>query len=162
MDSSKYQRHLYTTKCYEKIQVLNLCESNFNLYDWRYVLKEFPLLVFTLNGIKQYYLWSCLNLWIFSASLAIPTSSTGGGPVAPICVVSTVEIMTQNGWKDINNITQDFQQPFQLYRENEKTYLQVGTKRLTLQVWPIICLVDGQRDPPSVSGRSPSVGPPPL
>jgi hypothetical protein len=39
--------------------------------------------------------------------------------------VSTVEIMTNKGWKDINNITQDFQQPFQLYRENEKTYLQV-------------------------------------
>jgi len=59
-----------------------------------------------------------------SASLAIPTSVTGGGPVSPICVVSTVEIMTKKGWKDINNITQDFQQPFQLYRENEKTYLQ--------------------------------------
>jgi hypothetical protein len=50
---------------------------------------------------------------------------TGGGLVSPICVVSTVEIMTNKGWKDINNITQDFQQPFQLYRENEKTYLQV-------------------------------------
>eukprot|EP00090_Calanus_glacialis_P029778 TRINITY_DN4782_c0_g1_i1.p1 TRINITY_DN4782_c0_g1~~TRINITY_DN4782_c0_g1_i1.p1 ORF type:complete len:959 (-),score=180.57 TRINITY_DN4782_c0_g1_i1:103-2979(-) len=59
-----------------------------------------------------------------SASLAIPTSMTGGGLVSPICVVSTVEIMTNKGWKDINNITQDFQQPFQLYRENEKTYLQ--------------------------------------
>ena len=60
-----------------------------------------------------------------SASLAIPTSMTGGGLVSPICVVSTVEIMTNKGWKDINNITQDFQQPFQLYREDEKTYLQV-------------------------------------
>jgi len=68
-----------------------------------------------------------------SASLAIPTSSTGGGPVAPICVVSTVEIMTQNGWKDINNITQDFQQPFQLYRENEKTYLQWMGKEILHQ-----------------------------
>ena len=28
------------------------------------------------------------------------------------------------GWEDMSNFTQDFQQPFQLYRENQATYLQ--------------------------------------
>jgi len=68
-----------------------------------------------------------------SASLAIPASGSDGGPVSPICVVSTAEIMTKNGWKDINNITQEFQQPFQLYRESEKTYLQWMGKEILHQ-----------------------------
>ena len=45
-----------------------------------------------------------------------------------ICVVSRVDMMTDLGWRNINNITSlslEFQQPFQLYREEEKTYLQV-------------------------------------
>ena len=29
------------------------------------------------------------------------------------------------GWRDISNFTRDLQQPFQLYRESEQTYLQV-------------------------------------
>lgn len=33
------------------------------------------------------------------------------------------------GWRDISNFTRDLQQPFQLYRESEQTYLQVVVKR---------------------------------
>ena len=63
-----------------------------------------------------------------SASISLP-GDTGGA----ICVVSRVEIMTRAGWRNINNMTgaggdrggpADFQQPFQLYREGELTYLQ--------------------------------------
>ena len=32
------------------------------------------------------------------------------------------------GWRDISNFTRDLQQPFQLYRESEQTYLQVLVK----------------------------------
>ena len=44
-------------------------------------------------------------------------------------MVSRVEIMTGLGWRNINNLTgpgETFQQPFQLYREGEQTWLQVG------------------------------------
>ena len=54
-----------------------------------------------------------------SAHVSIPQS---------VCVVSRVDMMTDQGWTNINNITSlslEFQQPFQLYRESEKTYLQV-------------------------------------
>ena len=55
----------------------------------------------------------------------VPNSMTGESSLmSPICVVSKVNIMTVAGWQDLNNLTQDFQQPFQLYRENEHTYLQ--------------------------------------
>ena len=61
-----------------------------------------------------------------SASISLP------GDGGSICVVSRVEIMTRAGWRNINNMTgagdrsgpAEFQQPFQLYREGEQTYLQ--------------------------------------
>ena len=61
-----------------------------------------------------------------SASISLP------GDGGAICVVSRVEIMTRSGWRNINNMTgggnragpAEFQQPFQLYREGEQTYLQ--------------------------------------
>ena len=62
-----------------------------------------------------------------SAHVSIPQSmAVSEGP--SICVVSRVDMMTDLGWRNINNITSlslEFQQPFQLYREEEKTYLQV-------------------------------------
>ena len=62
-----------------------------------------------------------------SAHVSIPQSvAVAEGP--SICVVSRVDMMTDLGWRNINNITSlslEFQQPFQLYREEEKTYLQV-------------------------------------
>lgn len=59
-----------------------------------------------------------------SASISLPTGGSELGLVSPICVVSTTEILTYGGWQDIANVTKDFQQPFQLYSENDKTYLQ--------------------------------------
>jgi len=59
-----------------------------------------------------------------SASILIPSGSLDPKLVSPICVVSTVDIMTNMGWEDITNFTQEFQQPFQLYSDNGKTYLQ--------------------------------------
>ena len=58
-----------------------------------------------------------------SASISLP--GAGGA----ICVVSRVEMMTRAGWVNINNMTgagagTEFQQPFQLYREGEATFLQ--------------------------------------
>ena len=41
-----------------------------------------------------------------------------------LVVWSSVEILSPGGWQNINNISQEFQQPFQLYREQEQTYLQ--------------------------------------
>ena len=59
-----------------------------------------------------------------SAYVSIPNLEDGSS----ICVVSKVEMMTDKGWRNINNMTstasQEFQQPFQLYREAERTYLQ--------------------------------------
>ena len=63
-----------------------------------------------------------------SAEIAISDlDSNGEVVVAPICVVSRVEMMTDTGWRDIDNVTDTFfQQPFQLYRDGDKTYLQVS------------------------------------
>ena len=64
-----------------------------------------------------------------SAYVSIPAidQDTSAGS-SSICVVSKVEMMTDQGWRNINNMTatasQEFQQPFQLYREGERTYLQ--------------------------------------
>ena len=59
-----------------------------------------------------------------SAYVSIPRL----GDSSSICVVAKVEMMTGEGWRNINNLTstmsQEFQQPFQLYREQDKTYLQ--------------------------------------
>lgn len=33
--------------------------------------------------------------------------------------------MTEHGWKDLQNLTEQFQQPFQLFREGDRTLLQV-------------------------------------
>jgi hypothetical protein len=40
-------------------------------------------------------------------------------------VVSTVNIMSEVGWIDLHNLTDVFQQPFQLFREGDRTLLQV-------------------------------------
>ena len=61
-----------------------------------------------------------------SAHVSIP-QSVGEAESPGICVVSRVDMMTPLGWRNINNLTSlslEFQQPFQLYREEEKTYLQ--------------------------------------
>jgi len=59
-----------------------------------------------------------------SAHILLPAASL----TSPICVVSTVDLLTTQGWRDISNFTRDLQQPFQLYRESEQTYLQwMGT-----------------------------------
>jgi len=59
-----------------------------------------------------------------SAHILLPAASL----TSPICVVSTVDLLTKQGWRDISNFTRDLQQPFQLYRESEQTYLQwMGT-----------------------------------
>ncbi len=48
-----------------------------------------------------------------------------GPPSSPVCVVSTVNILSEVGWLDLNNLTDVFQQPFQLFRDGERTLLQV-------------------------------------
>ena len=64
----------------------------------------------------------------FSASISIPSGRYDPTLVSPICVVSTVDIMTNKGWEDITNFTQEYQQPFQLYSDNGKTYMEVKEK----------------------------------
>jgi len=59
-----------------------------------------------------------------SASISIPSGNLDPSLASPICVVSTVDIMTNTGWEDITNFTKEFQQPFQLYSDSGKTYLQ--------------------------------------
>ncbi len=48
-----------------------------------------------------------------------------GPPSSPVCVVSTVNILSEVGWLDLHNLTDVFQQPFQLFRDGERTLLQV-------------------------------------
>ena len=64
-----------------------------------------------------------------SAYISLPDDEKNKEENGSICVVSYVEMMTNQGWMNINNITSsvslEFQQPFQLYRENaEKIYIQ--------------------------------------
>ena len=67
-------------------------------------------------------------------------NSTGKNILIKIRIIrpAEVKISTENhfvnndndqGWRDISNFTRDLQQPFQLYRESEQTYLQVLVKR---------------------------------
>ena len=73
---------------------------------------------------------------LFSAEIVIPGT---GSATAPVCVVSTLNIMVSkesdvlatagSGWIDVQNTTSDepqFQQPFQLFRDGGRTLLQVG------------------------------------
>ena len=62
-------------------------------------------------------------------------NSTGKNILIKIRIIrpAEVKISTENhfdnqGWRDISNFTRDLQQPFQLYRESEQTYLQVVGK----------------------------------
>jgi len=59
-----------------------------------------------------------------SATISIPSGSSDGSSVSPICVLSTIEMMTGNGWVDISNITGQNSAPFQLYNDDGKTFLQ--------------------------------------
>ena len=111
------------------------------LCDWRLVWENSICLspTFWSTGLPQVssnslnYNWNVKqdgkvwnsNLPLASASISLPTGGSELGLVSPICVVSTTEILTYGGWQDIANVTKDFQQPFQLYSENDKTYLQV-------------------------------------
>ena len=66
-------------------------------------------------------------------------NSTGKNTLIKIRIIRPeMKISTKNhfdnnddnqGWRDISNFTRDLQQPFQLYRESEQTYLQVVVKR---------------------------------
>ena len=58
----------------------------------------------------------------FSADILIPAE---GSVSSPVCVVSTFNVMTETGWTDLQNITEQFQQPFQLFKEGKRTLLQV-------------------------------------
>ena len=77
---------------------------------------------------EEKMVWTNYNLHLFSASISIPTGSSELGLISPICVVSTTEILTSGGWEDMSNVTKDYKQPFQLYSEKDKTYLQVREK----------------------------------
>jgi len=59
-----------------------------------------------------------------SASILIPSGGSELGLISPICVVSTTEVLTLGGWEDMSNLTKEYKQPFQLYNEKDKTYLQ--------------------------------------
>ena len=61
---------------------------------------------------------------MFSAGILIPED--GGYSQSPVCVVSTLSLLTERGWIDLHNITDQFQQPFQLFRDTDRTLLQVG------------------------------------
>ena len=73
--------------------------------------------------------------FICSAEIVIPGT---GSATAPVCVVSTLNIMvgkhsdmfasSGSGWIDVQNTTAEepqFQQPFQLFRDGGRTLLQV-------------------------------------
>ena len=99
--------------------------------------EKIPFVFLPLSGQLVYPRWLNQNTWwlllnialmwmiCFSASIIIPPGQYDPSLVSPICVVSTVDIMTNNGLEDITNFIQEYQQPFQLYSDNGKTYLQV-------------------------------------
>ncbi|XP_040570086.1 uncharacterized protein sha isoform X2 [Lepeophtheirus salmonis] len=111
------------------------CKTNYPIYreDRKQCVKDFPecMLADFISGSaseKIPFVFMPLpgQLIYPSAEIAISDVDTHGNPVlAPICVVSGVDILEATGWRSFENISGDsFQQPFQLHRNDDKTYLQ--------------------------------------
>ena len=60
---------------------------------------------------------------VCSASISLPAGGLDPGLASPICVVSTLQVLSPAGWLDLANITRD-SQPFQLYSDSGNTFLQ--------------------------------------
>ena len=71
------------------------------------------------------YRFGCDFCELCSAEISIPVGVSGPPSTSPVCVVSTVNLMSEVGWVDLHNLTDVFQQPFQLFREGDRTLLQV-------------------------------------